>query len=454
MGIENRANRNLMTSGTIWKQLLRFLFPIMLGTLFQTLYNTVDAIIVGNVLGKEALAAVGGGTGTTTNLLIGFFTGLSSGATVIISQHYGAREEENVHKAIHNACAIALWGGIAISIIGVLATDWLLRAIKTPADVFPLAKQYMHIYFAGSFGLVMYNIGAGIFRAFGDSRRPLVFLMTGCLMNIVLDILLVGALGLGVAGAAYATVLSQFLALALVIIFLSRRTDCCRLELRGVRFNGPMLKKTLYIGLPAGLQSVLYTLSNLMIMAGINNLGTDTVAAWSAYGKLDGLYWMICGAIGVTITTFVGQNYGAGQIRRARKGVKDCFVIAFIATAVLETLLLVFSRPAYRLFVSDASVIEIGVRMMNIICPFYFTFLFVEILSGAIRGTGKTLVPTLITMIGIVGIRTIWLLVVPNFVSGIESIVICYPVTWVVASLAFIVYYRFGRIYDKEEGEL
>ena len=450
MTAAGNINRNGITEGVIWKQLLGFFFPILLGTLFQTLYNTADAIIVGNLLGKEALAAVGGGTSTAINLVIGFFTGLASGATVVISQYYGARNEEKVHDAIHNAWAVGLWGGILISVLGYFTSVPLLRITKTPEDIMGLASEYMHIYFAGGFIVVMYNIGAGIFRAFGDSRRPLYFLIAGCISNIVLDILMVGVLRMGVAGAAIATVLAQLISLLMVMVSLTRRRDCCRLILRDIRFHGNILRRTLFIGLPSGLQSVLYTVSNLMIVTGINGFGTDTVAAWAAYSKIDTLFWMICSAIGVAATTFVGQNYGAGYIERAKKGVRDSFVIAFIATFVIEALMILFSRQAYRLFVSDENVINIGVLMINVIVPFFFTYLFVEILAGAIRGTGRTLIPTLITVFGIVGIRTIWLIVVPSIKNTIGAVIFCYPVTWVICAVAFVIYYKVGRIYSRE----
>lgn len=450
MAAADNIRSNGITEGVIWKQLLDFFFPILLGTLFQTLYNTADAIIVGNILGKEALAAVGGGTSTTINLVIGFFTGLASGATVIISQHYGARNEQMVHDSIHNAWAIGLWGGILISVIGYLTSVPLLRLTKTPDQIIGLASEYMHIYFAGGFIVVMYNIGAGIFRAFGDSRRPLYFLIAGCITNIFLDLLLVGVLRMGVAGAALATVLSQLMSLMLVMISLARRKDCCKLILRDIRFHGPILKRTLLIGLPSGLQSVLYTVSNLMIVTGINGFGTDTVAAWAAYSKIDTLYWMVCGSIGVAATTFVGQNYGAGYIDRAKKGVRDSFVIAFISTFIIEAVVILFSRPAYHLFVTDPDVVDIGVHMINLIAPFYFTYLFVEILAGAIRGTGKTLIPTLITVFGIVGIRTIWLIVVPRLYNTVGAIILCYPVTWIICAIAFVIYYKAGNIYTKE----
>lgn len=235
------------------------------------------------------------------------------------------------------------------------------------------------------------------------------------------------------------------------MVSLKRRDDACKLVFRDIKFNRIMLKKTLVIGLPAGFQSMLYTISNLLIVSSINILGTDTVAAWAAYGKMDSIYWMINNSIGVAATTFVGQNYGAGLIDRARKGVRTSFAIGFTATFTAEAVLLLFSKYFYMLFVSDPNVISIGVRMINLIAPFYFTFLFVEILSGAIRGTGKTLIPTLFTVFGIVGLRTIWLLVVSQHNPTVESVLMCYPVTWIVCAIAFILYYRFGRIYTVKE---
>ncbi len=447
---QSTISYNGITEGVIWKQLLFFFFPILLGTFFQQLYNTVDTVIVGNFLGKEALAAVGGGTSTVINLLIGFFTGLASGATVVISQYFGAKDDENVHKSIHTAIALSLWGGIIISIAGYLTAEPLLRLIDTPEDIMPLALSYIHIYFAGGIFIVMYNIGAGIFRAFGDSKSPLYFLIAGCLLNIVLDLLFVGPLQLGVKGAAYATVLSQVFSLILVTISLRRKKDCCKLIYKDIKFEKHMLKKTIYIGLPAGLQSVLYTVSNLIIQADINGFGTDAAAAWAAYGKLDCFFWMILQAFGIAITTFVGQNYGAGQIQRSKKGVRTCLYMTFGSTLAIEAIYLTFSRYGFMLFVSDSAVIDLGVGMLNCIVPFYFTYIFIEILSGAIRGTGKSLVPTLITVFGICVLRVIWLAIVPAKFGTINSVMLCYPVTWTVTSLAFFFYYKFGNIYDNK----
>ncbi len=445
------ASYNGITDGVIWKQLLKFFFPILFGTFFQQLYNTVDTVIVGNFLGKQALAAVGGGTSTVINLLIGFFTGLASGATVVISQYFGAKDDEKVHLAIHDAIALSLWGGLLISIAGYLTAEPLLRLIDTPEDIMPLALSYIHIYFAGGIFIVMYNIGAGIFRAFGDSKSPLYFLIAGCLLNIGLDLLFVGPMQMGVEGAAYATVLSQVFSLVLVTISLRRKKDCCRLIYKDIKFEKYMLKKTIYIGLPAGLQSVLYTISNLIIQAEVNGFGTNAAAAWAAYGKLDCFFWMILQAFGIAITTFVGQNYGAGKIERSKKGVRTCLYMCFGTCFVIEAIYLIFSRYGFMLFVSDSEVIDLGVEILNCIVPFYFTYIFIEILSGVIRGTGKSLFPTLITVFGICVLRVIWLAIVPGLFGTINSVMACYPVTWTVTSLAFFFYYKFGNIYEENK---
>ncbi len=451
--MQNRTSISIngITEGVIWKQLLKFFFPIMFGTLFQQLYNTADAIIVGQFLGKEALAAVGGGTSTVCNLLIGFFVGLSSGATVIISQYYGAKNEEKVSSAVHNAMALAIASGLLVSVVGFFFAEPLLIAINTPADIMPLALEYMHIYFAGALITVLYNIGTAIFRAFGDSRHPLYFLIVGCLTNIVLDLLFVGLLKWGIRGAAYATVLSQVVSLTMVLVSLIRKTDCCRLYFRKIRFEKEMLKRTLYIGFPAGVQSTMYSISNLLLQSSINSFGTDSAAAWAAYGKLDSVYWMIINAFGVAITTFVGQNYGAGHMKRCKKGVVDTLLLSLVFTAVIEFVFLTFGRQCYALFTSDENVIETGVQIMRIICPFFFTFICIEVLSGAIRGTGKALIPTVISVLGICGLRILWLQTVTPRVEGLFGVISVYPFSWIVTSVLFIIYYLKGNIFPKEE---
>ena len=442
-------NSNGITEGVIWKQLLSFFFPILLGTFFQQLYNTVDAIVVGQYLGKQALAAVGGGTGTAINLLIGFFTGLSSGATVVISQHYGAKNEKKVSQAIHTAIALALAGGLLISILGYAFTRPLLELIGTPDDILPLAVRYMHIYFIGGIPVVMYNMGAGIFRAMGDSRSPFYFLLASCLTNIVLDVLFVGGFGMNVEGAAIATVISQLLSMVLIFVWLMRRKDSARLQIRKISFEKKLLSQMLMIGLPAGIQSIMYTISNLIIQAAINQFGTDTAAAWAGWSKLDQIFWMFINAFGIAITTFVGQNFGAGKIDRAKKGVRTVVLMSIVSTFVIEAGYFLIGDYGLMLFITDSAVLSIGSEILRYIVPWYISYIAIELLSGAIRGVGKSLVPTLISVFGICVLRIIWIYAVPSFDQTIFGVLASYPFSWVVTSALFIIYYFKGHIYDR-----
>lgn len=446
---EMNVKVNGITEGIIWKQILAFFFPILFGTFFQMLYNTVDAVIVGQFLGKQALAAVGGGTGTMINLIIGFFTGLSSGATVIISQFYGAKDEKKLKKALHTALALAIVGGLAISVLGFIFTDPLLRLISTPEDIMPLASTYLKIYFAGALSIVIYNIASGIFRALGDSKHPLYFLIVGSIINIILDILLIAIIPLGVAGAAIATVTSQVISAVLSLIWLRRsKEEATKVSIRMIAFDGPIMRRVMTIGLPAGIQSIMYNISNMIIQAKVNGFGTDTAAAWAAYGKLDAIFWMIINAFGLAITTFVGQNYGAGRIDRARKGVKSVFKMCGLTCVLLQIIYLSFGKYAYMIFLQEPEVIEIGMRMLNVIIPSFILYISIEIFSGAIRGAGKSLVPTLFTVLGICGLRLIWLSM-PNLTNTLEKVVSCYPVSWAVVTVLFFIYYNKGDIYNE-----
>lgn len=442
---------NGITEGRISSQLLLFFFPILFGTFFQQLYNTVDAIVVGQYLGTEALAAVGGGTGTAINLLIGFFTGLSSGATVIISQYYGAKDYKDTSKAIHTAIMIALIGGVLILAIGILFTRPILELIGTPDDVIDLAESYMRIYFLGSIFNTVYNMGAGIFRALGDSKKPLYFLIVSCLVNIVLDILLVGFTDLGVAGAAWATIFSQAASAVLVLIYLRKLDEDIKLKLRELKIDPMILKGTMRIGLPAGIQSVLYTISNLIIQANVNSFGTATAAAWAAYGKLDAVFWMAINAFGIAATTFVGQNYGARLYDRVRSGVKISLWMGGVMTILISGLFLLLQDKGLMLFTTDQEVLSIGVEILLILVPTWITYMPIEILSGVMRGCGKTLIPTIITVIGICVLRALWLEIVPAMNHTLLSVFFCYPLSWVITSAAIIIYYFFGDVLPKRK---
>lgn len=374
---------------------------------------------------------------------MGFFIGLASGATVIISQYYGAKRAEMVGYAVHTAIAFSLAAGLVLMLIGIPFAPAILRAMKTPPDVLDGAILYIRIYFVGIIGNLIYNIGSGILRAVGDSKRPLYFLIVSCLSNIVLDLLFVIGFRMGVAGAAWATILSQLLSAVLVIVVLMRTKDMHRLELRKISFDGRMFGRIIRIGFPAGLQSVMYSLSNVIIQAAINGEGTDTVAAWTVYGKLDIVFWMVISAFGISVTTFVGQNYGAGKFDRVRKGIRSCLGMSLVATVVISVLLYFGCGSIYHLFTGDAAVLRIGVEMTRFLVPTYITYICIEILSGALRGVGDVWVPTAICLSGICILRVIWISVAVPMWPGINTIIFSYPLTWVITSVLFVLYYCF-----------
>ncbi len=430
-----------ITQGIIWKQLLSLFFPILLGIFFQQLYNTVDAIIVGRFLGKEALAAVGGGTSTIINLLVGFFVGLSSGATVIVSQFYGAKNPRDVHYAVHTAFALAIAGGVLLMVLSLIASPFALRAIGTPVAIFEKAIIYLRIYFGGILPLMLYNISSGILRAIGDTKRPLYFLIAGMITNIVLDLLFIAVLQWGIQGAALATVIAQCVSMILTCRCLIVATDSYKLQITKITFSLPILKRMLSIGFPAGIQSVMYSLSNIIIQANINALGTNTIAAWAAFGRIDSFYWMILNAFGLALTTFVGQNYGAKNYDRVLKGTKQCMLIALIIGIIVSTSMWVFAKELFSLFIVDMSVIEDGIFMVRFFAQFFLLFIPIELLSGSLRGVGKTFVPTIISVLCICVFRLVWLSIYMPYNQTIFTIMLCYPISWILAATAISIYY-------------
>jgi len=445
MKAQSHQISNQITEGVIWKQLLFFFFPILFGTFFQQLYNTTDAVIVGKFVGKEALAAVGGPAATLINLLIGFFTGLSSGATVILAQYYGARKQEDVRKAVHTAMALSIAGGAAIMVIGILCAGAALRMMHTPDEILLQSIVYMRLYFLGVIPSLIYNMGSGILRAVGDSRRPLYFLILSCIANIVLDILFVTILKMGVVGVAVATALSQVISAFMVIAALMRAQDSYRLYPKEIRFHPVILHNIIRIGLPAGIQSTMYSASNLIIQVSINSFGTDTIAAWTAYGKVDGIFWMIMGAYGVAITTFAGQNFGAGKYDRIRKSVRICLGMAAFTSVLLSVVVLAGGRVFLHLFTDDLNVVSIGLGMMWDISPSYITYICIEILGGTTRGCGDAIPPMLMTCVGVCVLRVVWNLVFVPMRPEVSTVAFSYPLTWSVTSILFIIYYLRGN---------
>lgn len=436
---------NQITEGVIWRQLLLFFFPIVFGTFFQQLYNTIDTVIVGHFVGKEALASVGGSSAQIIALIVGFFTGLSSGASVVIAQFFGAQDERSVRQSLHTAYAFSIMGSIIISILGIVLAPSMLSWMHTPAEIMADSILYLRIYFAGILFVFIFNMGSSILRAVGDSRHPLYYLIICCFLNIVLDAAFVVIFRMGVLGVALATFLSQAFSAALVTHKLMKAEGILRLFLRRIRFHGSVMKSQLRIGIPAGVEAVMYSITNVIIQAALNGFGTDTAAAWSVFGKLDAVFWMVSSAFGISITTFVGQNYGARKNGRIRKITCVSLGIDFLVSAALVVFLIAARVPLFRLFTTDTEVIRIGTEMLLQVTPWYITFVFIEILSGSLRGIGDVIIPMIITLCGVCLLRVLWIVGALKIQPTISAIIFSYPITWIMTSILFICYY-FYRI--------
>lgn len=445
--------KNQITEGVIWKQLLIFFFPIVIGTFFQQIYNTADSIVVGRFVGKEALAAVGGSVNQIVNLVVEVFVGLTSGASVIVAQFYGAKDKKNLNKTLHTSYAFGIVTGFVVAVVGLLVTNTVLELMKTPQELMADSRLYLHIYFCGMIFNIIYNMGASILRAVGDSRRPLYVLMVTCGLNIVLDILLVVIFRLGVMGVAIATVSCQGISSILVTAMLMKEHPLFQLKLREIRFYRVSLNSVLQIGIPAALEATMYTIANLIIQVFVNELGTDTVAAWGTFAKIDAVYWMVVNAFGISITTFVGQNYGAGKVKRMRKSVGICLGMSYAGAILVSGVLYALAGPLYRLFTTDENVVRIGVDMMHFLLPSYFMYVVIGILSGALRGAGRVLVPMLLTCGGVCLIRIVWMFGVFPGHPGINTIMLSYPVSWGITAVLFIIYYfrKFPKVKNVQE---
>lgn len=433
---------NRITNGNIYKQILLFFFPILIGSFFQVLYNTIDAIIVGKYVGSAALAAVGGSAYQIINFLVGFFLAMSSGATIVIAKSFGANDYVKTKKAISTALIISVVCGILLIVVGLNISEWALTMLKDPADIFNISLSYVKIIFCGSIFSLVYNIGSGILRALGDSKQPLYFLIVASVVNIVLDLVFIRIFHMGVEGAALATIIAQGVSAVLVVIVLMNEDQRYRFEFKDLKIDWLLLGSILAVGLPAGIQSTFYSVSNMYIQQSINIFGTNTVAAYTAYGKIDGIFWMLMNAFGISAMTFAGQNFGAKNFNRVKETIKASLVMSFIMTFVLSALFYFFSKYFVVLFTSDANVIEIGIYMVELLAPTYFTWVCIEILSSVIRATGDAMGPMIISLVGICILRIIWITFVLPLNNHIGTLLYCYPITWVVTSIAFIIYYR------------
>ena len=434
-----------MTVGPIFGQLVLFSLPLMLGNVFQMLYNTVDSIIVGNFVSKQALAAIGSTT-MITNMMVFFFNGFSIGAGVTIGQYFGARDMDNLHRAIETTMAATFLLSVVFSGVGVALVRPLLLMMSTPEDVFADAAVYLRIYIGGISGLLIYNMGSGILRAVGDSTRPLYFLILTSILNIILDLFFVLVLKAGIAGAAIATILSQFLSGTLILVLLTRTKDIYRLNWKWLRLDFPILRQIFAVGLPAAVQSVLTAFSNIFVQSYINIFGSDCMAGWSSYNKLDQFIMLPMQSMAMAATTFVSQNVGAGNDRRADRGTVSALLLTCGITGVIIALLIGFAPSAVRLFSPDPAVIEYGVLFIRTNVAFLLFNCINHVLAGALRGRGDSRAPMIIMLSTFVGVRQVYLYIVTRFVANTPRIVgFGYPVGWVCCCALELFYFAHHR---------
>lgn len=438
-------NIDNMTEGSILNAVVQLFIPIAFGIFFQQLYNTSDAIIVGNFVGKEALASVGGPTGAIVNLIVGFFTGVSSGSAVIISQMYGAKNSEGISKTVHTSIMLAILSGLIFTIAILLFAADMLSLMGTPEDIMDYSIQYFKIYSIGMIPSLIYNMGASILRATGDTKRPLLYLIITCAINIVLDIIFIAGFKLEVAGAAIATVISQVISALIIIVVLYKSDECYKFLPAQLKFTSSILGRIIYIGIPAGLQSVMYSSSNIVVQTSINSFGTDTIAAWAAYSKLDAFLWMTVNSVGVAVMTFTGQNFGSGKYERIYKCVKISLILTVVITVVMGSVMIIFGKNLLSMFNSDEAVISIGFTILKFLVILYIIYVPIEIFAGVLRGVGDAIIPTLITCFGICVLRILWIIVAVPVKHTLFTVLMSYPVTWIVTTLMFVIYYFKGK---------
>ena len=429
-----------MTTGSIWKRMVSFAVPVFLGNLCQQLYNAVDSVIVGKFVGKQALAAVAS-SGNLIFMMTGFFMGLFIGAGIVIAQYFGARNYEKVRSAVHTDIAFALCCGVLLTLLGVFFTPTILTWMRTPADVLSTSILYFRLYFLGSLATILYNAGMGILQAVGDSRSPLYYLVISSVINVALDLLFVGAMDMGVAGAAVATVISQVVSAVLCIIKLTRSDGPYRLEIKRIGFDLPLLKKITSQGVPSGVQNSIIAIANVVVQSNINTFGSDAMAGCGSYSKVEGFVFLPITAFAMALTTFIGQNLGAGQFDRAKQGAR-IGILCSMAMAELIGVALFFLAPyAMRLFNDDPAVVAIGVRQSHIEALFFCFLAFAHGVSAVLRGAGRAQVP-MYTMLGCWCIlRVSYITLALKVWPDIATIFWAYPITWSVSCVVFLLYY-------------
>lgn len=440
--VRKRKNDVNMTEGSIIHHLVAFAAPLLVGNIFQQLYNTVDTWVVGKYVSNEAFSAVGT-VGPIINMLIGFFLGLSSGAGVVISQYYGAGKTEEVRKTVHTSIMMTIILGLIFTGLGIALIPGMLALMNTPAEVIPESTAYLSIYFSGVLGLMLYNIGSGILRAVGDSTRPFYYLVVSAVINTVLDLVFVLRFDMGVAGVAWATIIAQGISALLTLITLLRSDSCIRLSLRALRIHFDMLKKIIRVGIPAALQMAVTSFSNVFVQSYINYFGADCMSGWTAYGKIDTLLMLPMQSLALAATTFVGQNLGTGKVDRAKRGVRIALALS-VGTAVLSMIPVLIFAPSLVAFFNDKpAVVAYGTMFLRYISPFYVLCCFNQVYSGALRGAGNTRAPMVIMLSSFVVFRQIYLFILTRFITNtILPVAMGYPAGWLVCSLLTCLYYR------------
>ena len=443
IAIQRKRGDVNMTEGNTFRHLINFAIPLLFGNLFQQLYNMVDTWVVGNYGKGEAFSAVGT-VGPIINTLIGFFVGLSSGAGVVISQYYGARDEEKVSKAVHTSIVMTLILGVVFTVVGILMVPFMLDLMNTPDSVKPQATEYLTVYFAGIIALMIYNIGSGILRAVGDSKRPFYFLVVSAVVNTVLDLVFVLCFDMDVFGVALATVIAQAVSAILVLITLFRTKNCVKISLKELKISLAMLGKIVKIGLPAAVQMMITSFSNVFVQSYINYFGEDFMSGWTAYSKIDQLLLLPMQSIALASTTFVGQNLGKDQVKRAKGGVRCAILLAVVTTVILMIPVMIFAPYFVMFFNPKAAVVTHGAMLLRLISPFYVLCCINQILAGALRGSGNTRAPMIILLFSFVFFRQAYLFVVANYISNtVTWIAMAYPAGWLLASAVLFIYFSF-----------
>ena len=446
-----KASAKNLTEGSITKQLLLFLLPIFVGQLFQNLYNSVDSIVVGQAVGTTALAAVSASSDISM-MLIGFFTGLATGAGVLFSRFFGAGDQKNLHDSIHTAIAFSLLIGFSVAALGVIFSPFLLHVVKCPDDVYDEALAYLRVYLVGILFTSIYNVGAGVLRAVGDSRTPFIYLVISSVCNIILDVALVVLLPLGVLGAALATVVSQLISVILVFQKMLRTEDVYKLTIRELKMDKALLKEIMRLGLPSAVQSSLVGLSNLFIQRYINSFGAAAMAGLGAGKKIDRFVATVAQCLGLAVSTFVSQNVGAKRMDRAFRGIRVATLVSVIYVVAVGGLVALFAMPLMRIFTSDEEAVVYGANMIWTMMPFYFFMAFNQIFSNAVRGFGKSMVVMLCSVLGMIGCRQLFLAIALHFNYSIFILYIGFPVGWFCAAASVMLYYFFAirRKYPEE----